>query len=70
MLKSPDFARLWERYEVKGHTYGKKTFHHPQVGTLTLGFQAMILEGPPGQRLSTYYADPVPSGYDALVLLT
>lgn len=69
MLKSPDFARLWERYEVKGHTHGKKTFHHSQVGTLTLGFQSMILEGTPGQRLSTYYAEPGTPDYDALVLL-
>lgn len=32
MLKSPEFARLWERYDVRGHSYGRKTFHHPDVG--------------------------------------
>jgi transcriptional regulator with XRE-family HTH domain len=69
LLKSPDFARLWERYDVKGHTHGTKTFRHPQVGTLTLGFQAMSLEGTPGQRLSTYYAQPGTADYDAMVLL-
>jgi hypothetical protein len=69
MLKSPDFARLWDRYEVKAHTDGKKTLHHPQVGTLTLGFQAMSLEGTIGQRLSTYYAEPGTPEYDALLVL-
>ena len=69
LLKSPDFARLWERYDVRGHTHGKKTFRHPQIGTVTLGFQAMSLEGTPGQRLSTYYAEPGTPDYDASVLL-
>jgi transcriptional regulator with XRE-family HTH domain len=69
VLKSPDFARLWERYEVKGHTHGTKTLHHPVVGTITLGFQAMTLDGTPGHRLSTYYATPGTPDHDALVLL-
>ncbi|WP_052229763.1 helix-turn-helix transcriptional regulator [Streptomyces sp. CT34] len=69
LLKSPEFARLWERYEVKARAYGQKTFHHPQVGTLTLGFQSMQLEGTPGQRLNAYHADPGTPDYDAMVLL-
>jgi hypothetical protein len=47
VLKSPDFAGLWERYEVKGRKYATKSFPHPQVGDITLGFQAMHLEGTP-----------------------
>ena len=43
--------------------------HHPRVGTITLGFQAMALEGTSGQRLSTYYAEPGTPDYDAMVLL-
>ncbi|NUP17415.1 MAG: helix-turn-helix domain-containing protein, partial [Streptomyces sp.] len=58
VLKSPDFAGLWERYEVKGRKYATKSFHHPQVGDITLGFQAMHLEGTPGQRLGVYTAEP------------
>ena len=69
VLKSPDFARLWERYEVKGHAHGTKTLHHPLVGTITLGFQAMTLEGTPGHRLSTYFATPGTPDHDALILL-
>ncbi|MFF4353533.1 helix-turn-helix transcriptional regulator [Streptomyces sp. NPDC001530] len=69
LLKSPEFARLWERYDVKGHAHGRKTFHHPEVGDLTLGYQSMELEGTSGHRLVTYFAEPGTSEYDALVLL-
>jgi len=70
LLKSPDFARLWERYDVTGRSSGqKKTFNHPQVGTITLGFQGMQLEGTPGQRLGVYLAEPGTADYDAMVLL-
>ncbi|MCT9084715.1 MmyB family transcriptional regulator, partial [Streptomyces fulvoviolaceus] len=44
-------------------------FHHPEVGDLTLGYQSMELEGTPGHRLITYYAEPGTAAYDALVLL-
>jgi MmyB-like transcription regulator ligand binding domain len=37
LLKNADFARLWERYDVRPHRPGTKRFHHPQVGALTLG---------------------------------
>ncbi|GGN48949.1 DNA-binding protein [Streptomyces albiflavescens] len=69
LLKSPEFARLWERYDVQGSTHGRKTFHHPEVGELTLGYQSMELEGTPGHRLIAYYAEPGTPEYDALVLL-
>jgi transcriptional regulator with XRE-family HTH domain len=69
LLKSPDFARLWERYEVRGHRQGRKTFHHPQVGDLTLGYQSMQLEGTPGQRMNAYYAHPATPDHDAMILL-
>ncbi len=72
LLKSPDFARLWERYDVTGRTSAqkqKKTFHHPHVGTITLGFQGMQLEGTPGQRLGVYVAEPGTPDYDAMILL-
>jgi transcriptional regulator with XRE-family HTH domain len=70
LLKSPDFARLWERYDVTRRNSGqKKTFHHPHVGTITLDFQGMQLEGTPGQRLGVYVAEPGTPDYDAMVLL-
>ena len=70
LLKSPEFAKLWERYDVTRRTAAaNKTFHHPQVGTLTLGFQGMQLEGTPGQRLGIYLAEPGTADYDAMILL-
>ena len=55
------FAKLWERYDVTGRAAAQnKTFHHPHVGTITLGFQGMQLEGTPGQRLGVYLAEPGP----------
>ncbi|MFE0511136.1 helix-turn-helix transcriptional regulator [Streptomyces sp. NPDC058964] len=69
LLKSTDFARLWERYDVRGHRPGTKHFHHPQVGDITLDYQAMQLEGTPGHRLVVYYADVTSPEHDAMVLL-
>jgi hypothetical protein len=70
LLKSPDFARLWERYDVTTRAAAqKKTFHHPHVGTITLGFQGMQLEGTPGQRLGVYIAEAGTPDYDAMILL-
>lgn len=69
LLKSPEFARLWERYDVKGHSHGLKTFHHPEVGDLTLGHQSMELEGTPGHRVLMFFAEPDTPHHDAIVLL-
>ncbi|OXY91274.1 helix-turn-helix transcriptional regulator [Streptomyces diastatochromogenes] len=67
--KSPEFADLWERYDVRWHTHGSKTFHHPEVGDLTPGYQSMQLEGTQGQRFIAYYAEPGTPDHDKLVLL-
>ncbi|MEU3529274.1 helix-turn-helix transcriptional regulator [Streptomyces sp. NPDC038707] len=69
LLKSPDFVRLWERYEVTGRKPAQKTFHHPRVGTLTLTSQPMHLDGTPGQRIGVYTAEPGTPDHDALLLL-
>ncbi|MFF3412226.1 helix-turn-helix transcriptional regulator [Streptomyces sp. NPDC002742] len=69
LLKSPEFAGLWERYEVTGLKTGHKTFRHPHVGTISLVPQSMHLEGTPGQRLGVYTAEPGTPDYDALLLL-
>lgn len=69
LLKSADFARLWERYDVRPHRPGTKHFHHPKVGGLTLGYQSMQLDGTPGHRLVAYYAEAGSADHDAMVLL-
>ncbi|MGW1990225.1 helix-turn-helix transcriptional regulator [Embleya sp. NPDC001921] len=69
LVKSHDFAGLWERYEVTGRKPAQKTFHHPHVGTITLTAQSLHLEGTPGQRLGVYLAAPDTPDHDALRLL-
>jgi hypothetical protein len=69
LLKSPDFSRLWERYEVTGRKPAQKSFHHPRVGTVTLTSQSMQLEGTPGQRIGVYTAEPGTPDHDGLLLL-
>ncbi|WP_129839994.1 helix-turn-helix transcriptional regulator [Streptomyces sp. RFCAC02] len=69
LLKSPDFAGLWERYEVTGRKSARKTFRHPRVGTVTLTCETLHVEGVPGQRIGVYTADPGTPDHDAMLLL-
>ena len=69
VLKSPEFARLWDRYDVAGHIRRHKTFHHPEFGDLSLGYQSMRISGTPGQSLIAYWAEPGSPEHDSLVLL-
>ncbi|HEX6356096.1 helix-turn-helix transcriptional regulator [Actinophytocola sp.] len=69
LVKSPDFADLWKRYEVRPHTAAAKTLNHPEVGTFTLNIQSMQIEGTPGHRLVIYHAEPGTPDHDAIVLL-
>ncbi|TPQ17968.1 helix-turn-helix transcriptional regulator [Streptomyces sporangiiformans] len=69
LKKSPEFTELWERYDVRRHTHGSKTFHHPEVGDLTPDYQSMQLEGTQGQRFVAYFAEPGTPEHDKLVLL-
>ncbi|MCT9083989.1 helix-turn-helix transcriptional regulator [Streptomyces fulvoviolaceus] len=66
---SPEFAQLWEQYDVRAHTHGSKTFHVPDVGIVTLEYQSMQLEGTPGHRLVAHYATPGTPDHDKMVLL-
>ncbi|GGM97786.1 helix-turn-helix transcriptional regulator [Streptomyces fuscichromogenes] len=66
---SPEFSDLWERYDVRLHTHGSKTFHHPDVGDLTPGYQKMQIEGTLTQRLVVYYAEPGTPDHDKLTIL-
>lgn len=69
LAESQEFVQLWDRYDVRAHTHGSKTFHLPDVGTLTLAYQSMQLEGFPGHRLVAHYADPGTPDHDKMVLL-
>ncbi|MFF9765081.1 helix-turn-helix domain-containing protein [Streptomyces sp. NPDC014636] len=58
VLKSAEFARLWERYDVCERGGGQKSFRHPQVGPMTLTYEVMQLARTGGQRMVVYQAAP------------
>ncbi|MFI6522306.1 helix-turn-helix transcriptional regulator [Spirillospora sp. NPDC050679] len=69
IVKSPDFNRLWERYEVRTIGSGQKTFRHPEVGLMTLAHEGLTLNRAHGQRLVVYMARPGSPDHDAMTLL-
>ncbi|NEB81579.1 helix-turn-helix transcriptional regulator [Streptomyces sp. SID14478] len=58
LLKSPEFVKMWDRYEVQERGGGTKSFDHPKVGAMTLTYEVMQLARTGGQRLITYQAAP------------
>lgn len=69
IVKSPDFSRLWDRYEVRRAGADEKVFRHPDVGTVTVTQEVLDLSGPGGKRLVVYLAPPGSPSHDALTLL-
>lgn len=69
IVKSPDFNRLWERYEVRSIGAGQKTFRHPVVGTMTLTHEVLNLNRTEGQRMVVYMAEPGSPDHDMMCLL-
>jgi transcriptional regulator with XRE-family HTH domain len=65
---SPDFARFWERHDVRQRRGEAKRFRHPQVGEFTLTYEVLYLAD--GQRVSIYQAEPGSRDQDALALLS
>ena len=67
--RSEDFRRLWASHDVRLHRTGTKVFHHPVVGTLELGYEALVLPADTGLQLNVYTAVPGSPSDDALKLL-
>ena len=59
----------WAAHNVKFHRTGTKRFHHPIVGDLTLGYEALDLPADSGQRMLVYTAEPGSPSHDAMQLL-
>lgn len=68
-MRSETFRRLWGAHDVRFHRSGVKRIHHPVVGDLELGYEALDLPGDPGMTISTYTAEPATASADALKLL-
>ncbi|WP_330294829.1 MmyB family transcriptional regulator [Streptomyces sp. NBC_00503] len=69
LAKSRDFVALWDRFDVKPHAPDPKTFHHPDVGDLHLGYESMPLEHSMRQRFVVFFAEPGSPDHDKLTLL-
>ncbi|MFD3687781.1 helix-turn-helix transcriptional regulator [Nocardiopsis sp. NPDC058631] len=66
---SGDFAALWKTHTVRGKTSNAKEFVHPDVGGLSLVYQAFDVRGARGQQLVIYHAEPGSRSAQALALL-
>lgn len=64
---SAEFAHLWRRYDLRYRRSEAKSFHHPDVGDLTLSFEVLNFDD--GLRLSILQAEPGTADHDALKLL-
>ncbi|MEV7831884.1 helix-turn-helix transcriptional regulator [Streptomyces subrutilus] len=69
VTRSEEFRTAWAKHNVRLHHTGRKSFHHPAVGVLTLDFDAMELPAQPGLTLTAYTAAPGTPDHDALQLL-
>ncbi|GLZ51787.1 helix-turn-helix transcriptional regulator [Actinomycetospora sp. NBRC 106378] len=65
---STEFARLWERHDVNVPPALRKTFHHPDVGSLTLTCDGLAVTDR-DQHLVLYSAPAGSRDADALALL-
>ncbi|MFF9768455.1 helix-turn-helix domain-containing protein [Streptomyces sp. NPDC014636] len=56
--KSPVFAELWARHEVRSKTRQVKNLRHPMVGALEIHFSAFTVNDAPHHQLVVYQAEP------------
>ncbi|GAA4573742.1 helix-turn-helix transcriptional regulator [Planotetraspora kaengkrachanensis] len=67
--RSKDFSDLWNTHAVRGKTQEAKEFSHPDVGALSLSYQAFDVRDAPGQQLIVYQAEVGSPSAQALNLL-
>src|SRR3954449_641169 len=67
--RSDAFRTRWARHDVRHHHTGMKRFRHPEVGDLTVGFNATELAADPGLTLTVYTAEPGSASEEKLRLL-
>jgi hypothetical protein len=68
-VKSPEFAPLWGRHEVRVKTSGGKHLVYPVVGKISLGYETFTVNAAQGQSLTVYHAAPGSPDADKLALL-
>lgn len=68
-VKSAEFRELWARHDIRRKSHETKRLHHPLVGELNLTFEALTVNGAPGQQLIVYQAEPGSPSEEALAVL-
>lgn len=66
---SPDFERLWDRYDIDLYVTGSQQLRHPEVGELTIEYQVLRIEGEGRLTMMTYHAEEGCPEYDAFIHL-
>jgi transcriptional regulator with XRE-family HTH domain len=56
--RSPEFRRLWERYEVSESVEGAKIISHPRVGDIAMQWDAYHLPGPASSLMIVFTPQP------------
>lgn len=70
-VKSPEFASLWARHQVRPKGAGRSFLRHPLVGELDLRYEKLTVgEGGSGQVVVIYHADPGSPSETNLALLS
>lgn len=70
-VKSPAFARIWSRHDVRPPAGGgTHHMHHPAVGDLELAYDKFAVNGTPGLTLVIYHAEPGSDTEQSLSLLS
>jgi transcriptional regulator with XRE-family HTH domain len=67
--RSEAFRTRWGAHNVRHHSTGLKTFHHPVVGDITIAYEGLEMAAEPGLTLTIYTAEPSSPSEDALRLL-
>lgn len=68
-VHSEHFGQWWARHDVRTHSSGSKSFHHPIVGDLTVDFESLDIAADTEQILVTYTVEPDSPSAQALNLL-
>ncbi|MGO4649621.1 helix-turn-helix transcriptional regulator [Nocardia sp. 2YAB30] len=67
--RSEEFRVRWAKHNVRLHYTGTKTFHHPVVGDISIGYETMPLPADPGLVLNFYTVESATPSADAMTLL-
>jgi transcriptional regulator with XRE-family HTH domain len=65
-VKSPDFARWWPEHEVLRRRHGTKRYLHPDIGELTIAYEALTISDAADQILYAYTAEAGSTSEQAL----